>query len=85
MNRNTMTNTTVTEKQYHYLALGDSYTIGQSVPAADNFPNQVVSILLNNAKPFLPARIIAKTGWTTDELETGIIDFKCSNPFAPIL
>ncbi len=71
-NNNTMTDTPIVEKKYYYLALGDSYTIGQSVPATENFPNQVVSMLLNNAKPFLPARIIAKTGWTTDELETGI-------------
>lgn len=81
MNRNTMTNIPVTVKQYHYLALGDSYTIGQNVPASENFPNQVVSKLLNNAKPFLPARIIAKTGWTTDELGNGII---ASNEVTPL-
>lgn len=71
------------EKKYTYLALGDSYTIGQSVPATDNFPNQVVSMMLNNAIPFLPARIIAKTGWTTDELETGIIAANNDNPLLP--
>jgi lysophospholipase L1-like esterase len=60
-------------KIYHYLALGDSYTIGESVPGTDNFPSQVVSIMLNNAIAFQQARIIAKTGWTTDELELGIV------------
>src|SRR4051812_13065374 len=30
-----------------YLALGDSYTIGQSVSEADRFPNQVVQLLRN--------------------------------------
>ena len=69
---NGMINNSITEKKYTYLALGDSYTIGESVPSADNFPNQLVSSMLNNAIPFIPARIIAKTGWTTDELETGI-------------
>lgn len=80
---NTMTNTSSIEKKYNYLALGDSYTIGQSVLAAENFPTQVVSIMLNNATPFLPARIIAKTGWTTDELETGISIANTENPLLP--
>jgi lysophospholipase L1-like esterase len=75
-----MTSNTIVEKKYTYLALGDSYTIGESVPAADNFPNQLVRSMLNNAIPFLPARIIAKTGWTTDELESGIIASNNENP-----
>lgn len=66
--------------KYYYLALGDSYTIGQSVPEQDNFPNQVVSSMLNNAIPFYPARIIAKTGWTTDELEAGIVTANIADP-----
>ena len=68
-----MTTDPINNKQYTYLALGDSYTIGESVPSAENFPNQAVSMMLNNAISFLPARIIAKTGWTTDELESGIV------------
>lgn len=60
-------------KQYNYLALGDSYTIGEKVAPADNFPNQVVEELKKNIKIRQP-QIIAKTGWTTDELEKGIID-----------
>jgi lysophospholipase L1-like esterase len=67
-------------KKYYYLALGDSYTIGESVPAVDNFPSQVVNSMLNNAIPFYPARIIAKTGWTTDELEAGIVTANTSDP-----
>jgi lysophospholipase L1-like esterase len=57
---------------YTYLALGDSYTIGESVLQPDNFPNQVVSLLKHDTFEFQPPRIVAKTGWTTDELETGI-------------
>ena len=68
------------EKKYTYLALGDSYTIGESVPAADNFPNQTVSILNSGQANFQPARIIAKTGWTTDELEAGIITANAVDP-----
>jgi lysophospholipase L1-like esterase len=51
-----------------YLALGDSYTIGESVPAAESFPYQL-STALNKAnfKAADPV-MIARTGWTTDEL-----------------
>ena len=51
-------NTTDTKK-YYYLALGDSYTIGQSVAEQENFPNHVAGIMLNNAVSFFPPRIIA--------------------------
>ena len=53
---------------YSYLALGDSYTIGEQVPFAENFPNQTVQILRRSGLAFYAAEIIAKTGWTTDEL-----------------
>lgn len=52
----------------HYLALGDSYTIGESVPSADNFPNQLVKILNENKYGYDEPEIIAKTGWRTDQL-----------------
>jgi lysophospholipase L1-like esterase len=55
-----------------YLALGDSYTIGESVLQSDNFPNQVVTLLKAEQIDIQPPRIVAKTGWTTDELEGGI-------------
>ncbi len=50
-----------------YLALGDSYTIGESVEEAERFPNQLAG-LAKWAKPL----IIARTGWTTSELSAGI-------------
>ncbi len=59
-------------KKLYYLAIGDSYTIGESVPSQENFPNQVASILKTNTLN-VETRIIAKTGWTTDELEAGIV------------
>ncbi len=70
-------------KKYSYLALGDSYTIGESVPAAENFPHQVVSILKSDSAVIEPVRIIAKTGWTTDELEKGIVAANASDPLRP--
>lgn len=57
---------------YSYLALGDSYTIGEQVSFADNFPNQTVQLLRKNGFAFYAAEIIAKTGWTTDELNSAI-------------
>src|SRR5262245_18893402 len=71
----------IRQQKLHYLALGDSYTIGESLPARDNFPNQVVS-LINAQKPgFHEPRVIAKTGWTTDELEAGIRNAREPEPF----
>jgi len=66
-------------KQYNYLALGDSYTIGEKVAPAENFPNQVVEELRKTIKIRHP-QIIAKTGWTTDELDKGIIDIHKKSP-----
>jgi lysophospholipase L1-like esterase len=52
-----------------YLALGDSYTIGEQVLPEDNFPNQTVALL--NGLLTSP-HIIATTGFTTDELNAAI-------------
>jgi lysophospholipase L1-like esterase len=60
------------KKAYTYLALGDSYTIGEKVKAAENFPNQTVALLREQELDFKPPMIVAKTGWTTDELQAGI-------------
>ncbi len=57
---------------YSYLALGDSYTIGEQVPFAENFPNQTVQLLRREGFAFHAAEIIAKTGWTTDELNNSM-------------
>ena len=59
-------------KTYSYLALGDSYTIGETVPANENFPNQTVQLLRKAGFDFKSSEIIAKTGWTTDELQNAI-------------
>ena len=57
---------------YTYLALGDSYTIGESVLLQESFPYQTVHLLRKKGYHFSAPEIIAKTGWTTDELEEGI-------------
>jgi len=51
-----------------FLALGDSYTIGESVDAAMRWPNQLVTALNRSGLEFEQPEIVAKTGWTTDEL-----------------
>ena len=51
-----------------YLALGDSYTIGQSVAVTDRFPAQAKTMLLNDSIQFLTPEYIAVTGWTTGNL-----------------
>lgn len=55
-----------------YLALGDSYTIGEAVPITGSFPYQAVNILRKEGERFSAPEIIAKTGWTTDELAAAI-------------
>jgi len=56
-----------------YLALGDSYTIGESVPLHESFPYQLVQQLRAKHPGFQAPEIVAKTGWTTNELATHLI------------
>lgn len=51
-----------------YLALGDSYTIGQSVAESERWPVQLVDVLNAQERPFANPEIIARTGWTTGDL-----------------
>lgn len=57
---------------YSYLALGDSYTIGEQVRIAESFPYQTVQSLRKKGFQFYAPEIIATTGWTTDELSSAI-------------
>ncbi len=57
---------------FTYLALGDSYTIGESVADSLRWPNQLVAELNKTRQRFESATIIAKTGWPTDELATAM-------------
>jgi len=53
-----------------YLALGDSYTIGEGVAYSENFPSLFVALSKSENKIFHSFEIIAKTGWRSDELLT---------------
>ena len=55
-----------------YLALGDSYTIGQSVSESDRYPVQVVGLLRQAGVVINDPLIIARTGWTTTALASSI-------------
>ncbi len=54
------------------LALGDSYTVGEGVARDDAWPSRLAALLRARAIAAAPPRIIARTGWTTDELSAGI-------------
>ncbi|HEX3525618.1 MAG TPA: SGNH/GDSL hydrolase family protein [Thermoanaerobaculia bacterium] len=55
-----------------YLALGDSYTIGEGVPLADTWPVQLAELVRPKGPVVGEPRIIARTGWTVAELSAGI-------------
>ncbi|HHG84874.1 MAG TPA: hypothetical protein ENJ82_08990, partial [Bacteroidetes bacterium] len=60
-------------KRVRFLALGDSYTIGQSVRSAYCWPNLLADRLEVDAEiDGLDTRIIAATGWRTDNLMDAI-------------
>ncbi|MGK9144296.1 SGNH/GDSL hydrolase family protein [Xanthomonas euvesicatoria] len=64
-----------------YLALGDSYTIGEGVAPDQRWPSQLVDGLRAYGWNLAPPQIIATTGWTTDELQAGIDAAAPQGPF----
>jgi lysophospholipase L1-like esterase len=76
----TTTNPAENAMSIRYLALGDSYTIGESVLESERFPNQLGSLLTNEGLP-TEVTIIAKTGWTTSELWDGIQKTNIQPPY----
>lgn len=68
-------------KSFNYLALGDSYTIGESVCETCRFPEQLKKQLSENLNATISLQIIAKTGWTTGNLKTAITTENPSNNY----
>ena len=55
-----------------FLALGDSYTIGEGVAASERWPARLATLLRARGGAIEAPIIVARTGWTTDELAGGI-------------
>lgn len=68
------------QKKLRYLALGDSYTIGESVDPSMRYPVQIADSLEKRGYTVEDPRIIAVTGWTTSDLKAGIA---AANPQGP--
>ena len=70
-----------TNREITCLALGDSYTIGESVDPTMRWPVQLVDRLKKDSLNIADADIIARTGWTTDELMRGIESAEPGNDY----
>lgn len=64
-----------------YLALGDSYTIGEGVPEEARWPHQLARALRAEGIPLADPLTIAATGWTTGELDAAIDAAAPAGPF----
>ena len=73
--------TSAQKKQISYLALGDSYTIGEGLPLEESFPNQLAKMIRAKGIEVVGPDIVAKTGWTTSELKDGIAAAKLNEQY----
>ena len=55
-----------------FLALGDSYSAGEGLSPGQSWPDQLAGRLDVMGKPLAELRVIARTGWTTEELDEAI-------------
>ena len=63
-----------------FLALGDSYTIGEGVAAGERWPNRLVELLRAEGFVIDTPELVATTGWTSGELAAAIDQ---ANPRGP--
>lgn len=70
-----------TSRAKTYLALGDSYTIGQGVGTSERFPVQTKNILQGMGLVMAEPIFIARTGWTTTDLQNAIASEQLSGTF----
>lgn len=74
--QNSPTQQIMSQSLLTFLALGDSYTIGEAVPLRETFPYQTVSLLREKGLALAAPEIVAITGWTTDELAAGMSNYR---------
>lgn len=67
-----------------YLALGDSYTIGQGVLEVERYPNQLAAVLSKKGILVKKPKIIARTGWRTDNLTNAIVNEKLDSNWSMV-
>lgn len=77
----TTTTSTAARSPIRVLALGDSYTIGESVEESERWPVQLARALEGSGYAVAEVQIIARTGWTTFELDAGIDAADPQGPF----
>lgn len=76
-----MSFTSAEGQQLKYLALGDSYTIGESVTEAERWPNQLADTLRKKSRDYGKPTIIATTGWRTDNLKNAMTIAQLKNDY----
>lgn len=64
-----------------FLALGDSYTIGEGVPREGGWPAQLAALLREAGVAIDAPEILAATGWTTDELAAALNNARLAPPY----
>jgi lysophospholipase L1-like esterase len=69
------------EAPLRWLALGDSYTIGEDVVEAGRWPVQLASLLAARGIAVEPPTFVARTGWTTDELSAALDEAPILPPY----
>lgn len=67
--------------QIKILSLGDSYTIGQGIKEAERYPIQLAASLNQSGIPVAPPTILARTGWTTDDLLNALESAMLTTPY----